>query len=130
MRFLICILVAVVLFGAGCYPNPEGGNVDWVFVKYYPDLVGGDGLSYETAYCFKHGKADFLSSAEYKLIQQKHWTSLPPSEGEFYSKYGKQIPCVTEARAGRVYDVFTFEFPDGKHSIYFDVTYYAKKTSH
>jgi hypothetical protein len=132
MRFLICSLIVVVIFGAGCYPNPEGGPCDSIFVKYYPDLVGGDGLSYETAYRFEHGEAGrgFLSSSEYKLIQQRHWPSLPPDEGAYYSKYGRETPCVTETRAGKLYHVYTFDFPDGKHSIYFDVTYYAKKTSH
>jgi hypothetical protein len=113
--FSVCSLFALLIFFAAFFrPKPDGGFY-WTFITYAPVIVGGDGLSYDTAYKVKKGQAGYLATLECGLIHDKYHVD-------------DDVMVFTNASVnGRIYDVISFPVFSGTNTVYFDVTEYRQK---
>ena len=130
MKPLICVLTAVLVLCAGCLPKPDGGFY-WVSL---PVTTSGDGLNYETAFVFHHVDAGYLATAEIEFVRDKYWVTpqrayedfdriVPPATVSCYNS----IQITRVVRDKKIYHIITFILPDGKRTLYFDITKQTKE---
>jgi hypothetical protein len=105
-----------------------------VFKHYTPVLAGGDGQTYETAYHFKYSSVDGLRYAENEVVRDKYWITPQRPYEDFWHvvppakvSCADSIQCSTVSRDNKIYDIVTFDLPEGRRTLYFEVTKYRQK---
>ena len=136
MKFLILSLLTVMVLCAGCLPKPDGGFY-WALKYHSPVLAGGDGQKYETAYYFRHSNADSLYYSEDNIIHYRYFiTPQRPYEDFWHIVPPAKVSCAdsikrsTVTHDSKIYDIVTFELPEGTRTLYFEVTKYRQKHDH
>jgi hypothetical protein len=136
MKSLLFGLTTVMLLCVGCLPKPDGGYY-WVFKHYAPVLAGGDGQSYQTAYHFKYSSADGLRLAENEVVRDKYWITPQRRYEDFWHivppakvSCADSIKSSTLTHDSRIYDIVTFDLPEGRRTLYFEVTKYRQVKEH
>ena len=124
--FLICFFPLALLFCVFTLRFKPDGGIYWTFVTYAPQIVGGDGSNYPTAYQLTKGQAGALGSVEIETVRDRYWLAPGRSRADFYDKCYDTLIFTNKNLNGRSYDIITFTLPTGTNTVYFDVTSYKK----
>ena len=123
--FLICLFPLAVLFLIFTLRFKPDGGTYWTFIHYAPEIVAGDGSSFQNAYQLSKGVGGSVATVEIETIRDRYWVGPGRSQQDFYHRCYDTLAFAHTNEAGHAYDVIRFVLPTGTNTVYFDVTAYG-----